>query len=605
MPSERAGHGGEQMRWVLVGLLLALAPAAAWGDQVLADEGDDDDSAAGDDDDSAAGDEDSAGDDDDSAAGDEDSPTGDDSAAGVPEPDEPTPAPPVPVVPEIPGLDLPPLPPLPADGGAAAGTIIPSAPVALPPPIDVKLGGFVAFDWQPYLLAEEGFVDAVAQVRVAPRLEAKFQFVRAIAEIEYRHDFLDAGRNRLIVREALAGLRWKGLRVEAGALLPRWGKMDVASPTDNVVAQDYEDLFFPEALPVPGILVGYGRGPVSFEAILLPAFRPSRFRGGSISRWDIARFLPQTQEVQGPFEVLTLENQYNSFVDPVLDGDAELGRGIEVGGRVDLALPVLDIGVSFLATRDRLPTYTAYRTRNIGDGDGDGQPDVLTDRFADLEVTPHHRRIYVPGVDLAAALGPVVLKGEAAFFATEDPSRTSCLVDDPYVKYAFGAELVLSNLVGDFDLAVRAQYNGDVALPATDKDGPNRFGDVQFNYPDGGDQGNYERGCRAETFPADQEEPSLLDPSTGFTGTPEQRHPYSHGFFWNVNLGFTRNLSLDLRGFVDTAGDALLIPRFQLLLLDRLSLSVGGLVMLATGDDTIFTAYGRNHRVELGVRYDF
>ena len=595
MLSERM-HGGMGMRAAWLCLLLALVPVGAWAQAA--------DDAAGDDDDSAADDSPAEGDDpaDDSATDDDpadDSATDDDTAA------DSTAGPPVPVVPDIPGLDLPPLPPLTGDTGATTGRIIPTAPVVLPPPLEVRLGGFVAFDWQPYLLAEEGFVDAVAQVRVAPRLEAKFQFVRALAEVEYRHDFIDPGRNRLILREALAGLRYKGLRVEAGALLTRWGKMDVASPTDNVVAQDYEDLFFPEALPVPGILVGYGRGPVSFEAILLPAFRPSRFRGGSVSRWDIARFLPQTQEVQGPFEVLTLDNQYNAFQPAALDGDAELGRGIEVGGRVDLALPVLDVGISFLATRDRLPTYTAYRTRNIEDGNNDGQPDVLVDGFADLEVTPHHRRIYVPGVDLAAALGPVVLKGEAAFFATEDPSHASCLVDDPYVKYAFGAELVLSNLVGDFDLAVRAQYNGDVALPATDRDGPNRFGDVQFNYPSGGDQGNYERGCRAETFPADQDAPSLLDPSTGFTGTPEQRHPYQHGFFWNVNLGFTRSISLDLRGFVDTAGDALLIPKFQLLLLDRLSITAGGLIMLATGEDTIFSPYARNHRVELGLRYDF
>jgi len=451
----------------------------------------------------------------------------------------------------------------------------------------------------------EGAVDSVAQIRVAPRLEARFQFVRAVAELEVRHDFVDAGRNRLIVREAFAALRYKGFRLEAGALLPRWGKMDVASPTDNVVAQDYEDLFFPEALPVPGILVGFAKGPVSFEALLLPAFRPSRFRGGSAARWDITRFLPTSQEIPIVFDTATVQNNYESFVGSELDGGAEVGRGIEVGGRIDFSLPVIDLGLSFLATRDRLPTYTAYTTLNADDGDADGQPDVLVEGQANIEVTPHHRRIYVPGVDLAAALGPVVLKGEAAFFATEDPSGSSCLVDDPYVKYAFGAELVLSNLVGDFDLAVRAQYNGDVALPAGSKEGVDRFEGLAFMYPNGGERTNYERGCLVVSYTDEQEDALPTDYATGFTGTPEQRHPYSHGFFWNVNLSFTRAVSLDLRGFVDTAGDALFIPRLQILVLDRLGLTAGATVMLATGEDTIFTPYAKNHRFEFGVRYDF
>ena len=36
-----------------------------------------------------------------------------------------------------------------------------------------------------------------------------------------------------------------------------------------------------------------------------------------------------------------------------------------------------------------------------------------------------------------------------------------------------------------------------------------------------------------------------------------------------------------------------------------LKLTVGTLVMLNTGDDTIFTPYARNHRVEAGLSYLF
>ena len=536
-------------------------------------------------------------------AEDEATPAGDEAAPAEQEDVKEADTPVAPAVPDLPALPDLPSPPV-AD--AAASPIIPSAPVRLPPPADVKLHGFVGFDWQPYLEPMSGAVDSVVQLRVAPRLEARFQFLRALAEIEYRHDFVDPGRNRFILREARAGLRWSGLRIEGGALLERWGKLDVFSPTDNLVANDYEDLFAPEALPVPGFLVGYARGPISAEFVLLPAFRPSRFRGGSVSRWDISRFLPSTQELPAFLgQTTVVDNKYEVFLPSVLDGDAEMGRGIELGGRVDLTLPVFDLGVSFLYTRDRLPTYTAYKTLNSEeDLDGDLFPDILSGAAARIEVTPHHRRLWIPGVDLAAVLGPVVLKGEAAFFATEDPGQTQCIVDDPYVKYGFGAELVLSNLVGDFDLAVRAQYNGDVTLPPTTQAGADRF-TANLHYPGGNEGGNHDKGCHAVSYAADQAEAEITDYATGYFGSPEQRHPFSHGFFLNVNLAFTRAITLDLRAFFDVAGDALLMPRFSVLLLDRLDLTVGALVVLATGEDTLFTPYGDNHRLELGVRYAF
>jgi hypothetical protein len=72
-----------------------------------------------------------------------------------------------------------------------------------------------------------------------------------------------------------------------------------------------------------------------------------------------------------------------------------------------------------------------------------------------------------------------------------------------------------------------------------------------------------------------------------------------------VNFGFTPQLSLDLRGFADLSGDALIKARLSWLLLDRVELSVGALAMLSTGEDTIFTPYGRNHRLEVGMIYRF
>jgi len=476
--------------------------------------------------------------------------------------------------------------------GAIPGTVSAAEPT-------LRLGGFAAFDYYQYLQTPEGAapegstaVGSVAMMRIAPRLRAKYRWVRASAELEFRHDFVDPGRgSRVILREASVGFRKSGFRLEAGALLPRWGKMDTASPTDNLVAWDLEELFFHEPLPVPGVKLGFARDVFAAEVVFIPAFRASRFRTEAPSRWDTRWSLPQSQSVPVGLGILEFSNDYTSFLDPVLGGDEpEVARGLEVGARVDFFLPSVDLGVSFAATRDKVPSYTRFRVTNTGDTDGDGTQDHIQSLVGEVEVTPVHERLLIPGIDLAVNAGPVVLKGEAAYFHTQDPESTNCLIDDPYVRYAGGVELMLNNLRGDFDLALRLQYNGDIPLSSEDQ------------------QEAQEAACPGgQSVTAADPDIGLIatDYERGAQATPHIRHIYRHGFYWNVNMSFTPAIALDLRGFADVAGDALLQVEFSAMLLERLKLRVGGLAMLHTGDDTIFTPYARNHRVELGVNYLF
>lgn len=468
-----------------------------------------------------------------------------------------------------------------------------------PPTPDITFGGLVAFDWYQYLQDVERrapagtqAAPAVAQIRVAPTIRARYRFVRAAAEVEFRHDFLDPGRgSRVSVREAVVGLRTHGFRLEAGALQARWGKMDVASPTDNVIAWDYEELLFAEPLPVPGIEVGFARGIFSAEVVLVPAFVPARFRREAPSRWDNTWGLPQTQTVPtGIAGDLTFRNHYSFFTDAVPAGDGGLVNTWDVGGRVDLFLPSVDVGLSLLYTRDRLPTYTGFSVTNNGDADGDGNLDHIFSGDAILEITPYHERLLIPGFDVAVNVWRLVFKGEAAYFHTRDAAGENCLIDDPYVKYAIGAELTLPQLAGDFGLAFRVQYNGDLATTSTGA-----------------------REAQADACPGQQvitaagEDGDLTptDYETGFQATPEIRHPYEHAFYFNVHADLPADLAIDVRGFVDLSGDALIRAHLQYALLERLTLQAGGLVMLATGDDTLFTPYGRNSRVEVGLAYRF
>jgi hypothetical protein len=482
---------------------------------------------------------------------------------------------------------------------AAIATGFASPSQAQEEPPEITLRGFAAFDWQQYLMAPGDLAPSfseptsvVAQVRLAPRLHARYRALRAVGEVEFRHDFADPGRGgRVILRELLGGAQAGGLRFEAGALLLRWGKMDVASPTDNVVAWDYEELYFPEPLPAPALRLAFARGPISLDGVFIPAAPVSRFRHESPSRWDQTWFLPRTQIVPGPFGDLEFTNHYTTFLEPVLVGDADgMGRRMEGGGRVDFFLPNVDLGISFLSAHDRLPTYTGFQLANTADTDGSGLGQHIDTLQAELDITPYHERLQIPGADLAVSLGRLVWKAEAAAFLTADLRARDCRIDDPYVKYSVGVELVLPDLVRDFDLAIRAQYNGDVATSSKERR------DAQEAACPGGqriDASDPEAG------------PSPTDYEHGFQATPEIRHPYSHAWYWNVNFGFTPALALDLRGFFDVAGDALIRAKLAWTLMDRLELALGGLVLLDSGEETIFTPYGRNHRVEASVAYRF
>lgn len=450
----------------------------------------------------------------------------------------------------------------------------------------LRLGGSLGFRWFPYFVEDGDAVAAVAEVRAAPRLTASFRAVRAVAEAEVRHDFLDPGRGpRFILREASFGLRWKGLSLDGGALLPRWGRMDYNSPADTIVAWDHEELFAPEPLPVPGLQLGFARDVVAVQGLFVPAFVASRFRTDAPSRWDIVRYLPTTQVVPTPLGDYTFTNRYSSFLRPRVDGSS-LAAAFEGGARVELFLPSVDLGFSFYSGHDRLPTWNRFEVTNAGDADGDGVPDQLETLEAQVEAQAIHHRIHVPAFSLAAALGPVVLKGEVAAFLTDDLGHEDPAIDDPYVRAAAGAELVLRNLAGGLDLAARVQWSMDEEI--------RKDGDTILN-----------QDRVAPIFVAADPDAGLQpdDYTHGAQATPAIRHPFRHTFTWNLNLGFTDALAFDFRGYGDIAGNVLLMPKVLWTVQDHLELSVGALVIPHTAGGSIFAPYARNHRLEVGLAW--
>jgi len=443
---------------------------------------------------------------------------------------------------------------------AAAGTSSP----------EIRFGGQVDWDLFGYFRDTDppGAVPGRNQVLFQPHLKAKYKKVGARVEAQLRHDFLDPDRSRLLLLDAYAQLRVGGLKIRAGNQVLRWGRMDMRPALDLLTPKDYDELWNPERLAAPALLLQYGHPSVAVSVAWLPTFTPSRYPVGDHHRWHVLR----SQPVLGVAGSETFPIHYMEYRDPEVTGDAKFLDG-QYAARLELFLPAVDLAVQGYYGRDMLPTHHRYDGLNGDVMDPDAQ-DLITFLNDGVEValTPVFARKGVVGGDMALVLGPVVLKGELAYTVTSDAAHARCDVPDPYLQGTFGLEWIANDLVGKQDLQLRIEVAGDHELP------PSEDGIV-----------NRDDHC---DVPA--------------TATPivDVNHLSVMSFYGNVQWSFTDDLTLDLRGFVGVEGDYLLRTELSYTAFDRLRLGLGVLVLGGFGD-TFLSHYDRNDRVEFSTTYLF
>jgi hypothetical protein len=200
------------------------------------------------------------------------------------------------------------------------------------------------------------------------------------------------------------------LAVEAGKQLIRWGKADVLTPTDRFAPRDFLNVVESDFLPITAARVTYGTQEDTLELIFAPRLTPSRLPLLN-QRWSV---LPPGIPV---YEV-----------DPHLPGGPQLGaRWNHIGG-------VAEYSFSFYNGYDHLPLFQV-------------QPNLALRRAA---VQPYYPQMRMYGADGAAPVGPVTLKGEAAYFTSTNP-----LADD----YALWV-LQVERQAGEWSLV--AGYAGEI-----------------------------------------------------------------------------------------------------------------------------------------------
>lgn len=461
-----------------------------------------------------------------------------------------------------------------AVAAGAAGAAPASAQVSPPQP-ELKISGEVDWDLFFYFRDSDpsGAVRGRNQVRLEPRAKFKVGKVGAAVQLQLRHDFLDPDRSRILLKDTYAQLRWGGFQLRAGNQVIRWSRMDMRPTLDLLTPKDYDELWAPERLAAPALLLKYAHPNVAFSAVWLPTFVPSRYSVDDQHRWNV--LLPQPDT--GVADDVTFPIHYLEYRDAAVlrpRDDAEYGfLDSQFGGRLEFFFPAVDLALTGYWGRDSLPTYHALEGLN-GDIVDPSAQDLITFIEEGIEVglTPVYAHKGVVGGDMAVVLGPVVVKGELSYTITADWQHERCDIHDPYLQGTVGVEWLATDLVGKQDLQLRFEVAGDHELPPSDDGVVNR--DDHCDVP------------RTTTPIRDVNHISVL------------------GFYGNIQWTFLDDLVLDIRGFGGIEGDYLVRAELALTVRDRVRLALAGLVTGGT-KDSFMDAFERNDRIELSTTYLF
>ncbi len=191
--------------------------------------------------------------------------------------------------------------------------------------------------------------------------------------------------------EAYITFHWENADLRLGRQFIFWGKTDWINPTDNITPWDYTNItaeIEDYRIAVDAAKLDWYFGSSSLELVLVPYFKPNNLG----------------EEIPGATEELPEQKPENW----------------QEGLRFSSQVYGLNFSLSYWRGFDLYPSVV---------------PDMRT---GGLKIT--HPRQQVFGADFDYALGSFVLKGEGAYFLTEDREGTNPLVKNPYLYYVMALE---------------------------------------------------------------------------------------------------------------------------------------------------------------------
>ena len=208
------------------------------------------------------------------------------------------------------------------------------------------------------------------------------------------------------------------VRASIGQKTVSWGSTDAVNPVDVLSPRDLTFPLEQEKLPVPLLQATYYVDDTfSLEAVVLPGFVPSQVPG---ARWQVMPALTP------PPGVTIAERRA-----PIEERPELKLENVQFGVRARFALTSWDVNVDYFHGYRHLPTLQATLVPTGTPGQVALQPYLRYDR------------IDVIGFDFQGAVGPVIVRAEAAYTITADGDGTDPQVGNHSAQVVVGGEYVI------------------------------------------------------------------------------------------------------------------------------------------------------------------
>jgi Protein of unknown function (DUF1302) len=276
----------------------------------------------------------------------------------------------------------------------SVGTMVPAQ--------EPSLHGFVR-----YQLAGRYNEQDIVRGAVTAETELNYRSDRADLFINPSFEYQPGSGLSVSLREAYIDLFLSAMDIRVGKQIVIWGKSDGVAITDIVSPKQLTNFLIPEfrelRLGVTAVKANYYVGPAMLEVIYLPLFTPSVLPQPD-SIWAASLDTPITPTFVNP----------NPVPAGLADGEiyARIGLG---GGSLDL-----EIASGYYWSNEPVPTVTKAFS----------SPGVLSG----LTIRPEYYRQAMIGGSVSAAAGPLVLRGESAFFIPRRILTTEMADEDGYVE---------------------------------------------------------------------------------------------------------------------------------------------------------------------------
>ncbi len=247
------------------------------------------------------------------------------------------------------------------------------------------------------------------------------------------------------VREAYMDIYFPSVDLRIGKQQIIWGKADGVFITDIVSPKDLREFILPDfdeiRIGVTGVKADYYFGNNTLEFVWLPVFVPDKFpEQGSIWR-------PAPPAFPAPARI----DSSRMEVEKKLENSEFFGKFSVLSGVIDF-----EIMGGYVWDDDPVFRVVRHVTRL----------DSGRLRLDSLTVYPVYHRLKIGGGSFSTTIGPVVLRGEGAFYSgkyfnTRDPEAVEGVVEKDYLHYLVGLDYTLMgwHLSGQFIQRVILDYD--------------------------------------------------------------------------------------------------------------------------------------------------